>query len=69
MEFKQGFYKNNKTGNIYYAEKILINATNVNDGEKMVEYYSYGNQFVHFDEGYVRNYEEFLDKFTKINIE
>ena len=69
MEFKQGFYKNNKTGNIYYAEKTLINATNVNDGEKMVEYYSYGNQFVHFDEGYCRNYGEFLEKFTKANIE
>ena len=69
MNFIQGFYKHNKTGNIYYAEKILTNATNVNDGEKMVEYYSYGNQFVHFDEGYVRNYKEFMEKFTKANIE
>ena len=69
MSFIQGFYKNNKTGNIYYAEKILTNATNVNDGEKMVEYYSYGNQFVHFDEGYCKDYKEFMEKFTKINIE
>ena len=29
MSFDSGFYKNNKTGNIYYAEKILTNATNV----------------------------------------
>ena len=68
MEFKQGFYRNKKNNSIYYAEKILTNCTNINDGEKMVEYYPYKSQFVQFSEGYVRKYEEFMEKFDKITI-
>lgn len=69
MNFMQGFYRHNKTGNIYYAEKTLKNCTNTMEDEILVEYYLYKNQFVHFSEAYCREVNQFLEKFTKITIE
>ena len=51
-------YKNNKNNYTYYVENFNItNATNANDGQRMV-LYKRRNKF------YVREYTEFLQKFT-----
>ena len=63
MYFKRGKYKNKKTKNYYFAERIVKNATNINDGDIMVLYYRYFNNNILYDEGYVRNYSEFIEKF------
>lgn len=61
-----GYYKHNKTGNLYFAEKLLINATNANDGQVMVEYYPCDKYRIpQWESGYVRELVEFNEKFTK----
>lgn len=69
MDFKTGFYQNKKNGGIYYAEKILTNCTNLQEGQIMVEYYKKGNFGVDFSNGYVREINEFMEKFEPINID
>lgn len=57
-------YKHNKTGNIYIHLAIASNATNgKNDGELMVVYCPCDNE----NSIYVRNQEEFENKFTMID--
>jgi len=52
-------FRNKKNGNIYIVEKIVCNATNAQNGQKMYLYYGENdpNNF------YVRSVEEFLEKF------
>lgn len=51
---------NNKTGNIYEAINYCVtNATNAQDGQNMVFYTDMKGT------PYVREYTEFLEKFTK----
>ena len=51
-------YINNKTGNFYYYQGTIINATNSNDGQVMVLYKNeYGELFC-------RELNEFKEKFT-----
>lgn len=52
-------WKNNKTGNLYVVEGTTTNATNAQDGQKMVKYYSLDD-----NEPYVREISEFKEKFT-----
>lgn len=58
-----GVYKHNKTGKLYSFLDEVINATNANDGQVMILYVTT------IAEGpiYVREKEEFLTKFTKVN--
>ncbi len=54
------YYRNNKTGDIYLVEGIVINATNSAMGMRMVLYKNeMGAQFV-------REYFEFKNKFTRL---
>jgi len=54
-------WRHNKTGNLYIVEDTnAIDATNASDGERMVVYYKTTNQ------RFVRKYEEFINKFTRI---
>ena len=46
MNFMQGFYRHNKTGNIYYAEKTLKNCTNTREDEILVEFKNRKNKMV-----------------------
>lgn len=59
-QFKQWYYKNNKTGDLYYAIKLAKNCTNENDGQIMVIYYKCKTEL----EFFVREYSEFMEKFT-----
>ncbi|WP_426711374.1 hypothetical protein [Cetobacterium sp. SF1] len=52
-------WKNKKNQELYLVIGTLINATNSNDGEKMV-LYSKNNKY------FVREYDEFLLKFERI---
>lgn len=52
-------YINNKTGNRYAIVRLVINATNAQDGQQMVEYRSMGNEAAF----YVREITEFEAKF------
>lgn len=52
-------WKNKKNQELYLVIGTLINATNSNDGEKMV-LYSKNNKY------FVREYNEFLLKFERI---
>ena len=69
MKFIHGFYKNKKNGNLYYAEKLLQNATNTREDEIVVLYYPRYNGIIDFDGGYIRNNEEFMEKFIKVDID
>jgi hypothetical protein len=54
--------KHLKTGNHYYIlNNNVINATNENDGKKMILYYSYQT-----DQHYVREEKEFFEKFEVV---
>lgn len=53
-------YRHDKTGRIYNVESFnIVNGTNAQDGQTMVLYSLGGKQFV-------RELEEFLEKFTKV---
>jgi hypothetical protein len=69
MDFQSGYYQNKKNGLLYFAEKLLTNATNINDGQKMVEYYPKVNGNVQFSNGYVREISEFMTKFERVNVD
>ena len=54
------YYKNNKTGGIYFVQLAnIINTTNANDGQIMVKYVAVGER-----QWFVREIEEFKQKFT-----
>lgn len=54
--FVKGIYRNKKKGSLYHAYGMKINCTNAQDGQLMVEY----------GEAYVREVDEFLEKFELI---
>ena len=57
---------NKKTGNKYLIISAnVINATNADDGQKMVLYKKVGKWFEGQPETFVREYEEFILKFEK----
>lgn len=56
------FYKNNKKGTIYRFCGTRLNCTNAQDGDTMVDYRD------HNGARYVREINEFIDKFTPINL-
>lgn len=53
-------YKHNKTGNLYFKLFDAIDATNSRDGNDVAVYSNTQGQV------FVRDKEEFLQKFTKI---
>ena len=58
------FAKHNKTGNTYFVLSLeIVNATNSNDGQRMILYANSTGQL------FVRELEEFLCKFTIIDQE
>lgn len=65
------FYINKKNKTYYFAVKILTNATNREDGKKLVLYYPVDKEDlsnVDWDNGYVRDVEEFDTKFEILDI-
>lgn len=54
------YYKHNKTGNDYVLIGYAINCTNERDGEEIVIY-----RKLYETQMFVRNKQEFLQKFTK----
>lgn len=63
------FYKNNKNGNIYYAERTGIDCTNKDCGLIKVVYYLFVKDSVDFDAVYFREIGEFYEKFTEIGLD
>ena len=61
--FRCGNYKNNETGNIYFAEKLLENYLTK---EIVIEFYPYYKCVVDFDRGYTVNYDYFIENFERI---
>lgn len=58
-------YKNNKNGNMYVViHPDITNCTNANDGQKMVLYNKVDDRYG--KEPYVRETNEFLQKFTLV---
>lgn len=57
-------FRHNKTGNLYRAlySKVVVNATNAQDGQEMILYERVGQPGTF----YVREYNEFLQKFTMV---
>jgi hypothetical protein len=66
--FSHGYYQDKSNGCIYYAEKVLTN-TSSDKVEKVVEFYLRFNGNIDFNNGYVKNLEQFLEKFDKINLD
>lgn len=60
---RAGLYRNKKTGHVYRAYASAVNATNKSDGQVMVQY-----RDVHEDTNYVREVEEFREKFRKVDL-
>jgi hypothetical protein len=59
-----GTYKNKKTGNLYVVQRTdIVNATNAQDGQRMVLYRPYGSGGT--GTWYVREEQEFLAKFEE----
>lgn len=54
-------YKHKKSGHIYSCVTRAINATNANDGQKMIVYYNPENKM-----WFVREESEFFKKFEKL---
>lgn len=67
MEIINGaIYVNRKTGNLYTVLKNnVVNATNANDGQRMVEYIAYADPIV-AGKTFVREFDEFCDKFDRL---
>ena len=63
-----GFYKHTKTGNIYFAESVVTNTTNSQDGQQLVLYYRCDLENAPlWLKPYVREYSEFLEEFTRVD--
>lgn len=59
-QIKEGlFYRNKKTGDIYWVLKVATDATNGKDGRQVVAY-ERGDQW------FVREIEEFMQKFEEL---
>ncbi len=61
-DLELGYYRHKKTGKVYVANKIVINATNAQNEQKMVLYSLYG----HTELVFVRELSKFLSKFEKM---
>lgn len=59
MSIKGEIYRNDKTKMVYKVVEEVVNATNAQDGQKMVLYTRHGEYFV-------RETKEFHEKFTRV---
>lgn len=62
-KMREGTYTHKKTGKLYVTQRVgVINATNAQDGQKMVIYRAFGVTSL-ADHWYVREEAEFMAKF------
>ena len=61
----RGAWVNKKSGRTYLARRLVTNATNAQDGQTMVEYEPLSSLIDATARPYVRELNEFLEKFER----